>query len=233
MIIFVGGTKRSHVMVIYANDSWLRNKILTLLEPIEIKMRTQISHYLGITYGSDVFYQKHIYKKENIWQTISDNFSNEAFRNKLDPVIKHHTINYGGIFPIWVIVEYLSFNTLSKYFNNLHENDKKNIAKNAFGLNEYILGQWLHVLGVLRNICAHYGYFYRRIFPLRPIIAKSTGWDPTKDNKLFAMFLVMRQLSDEPSWKIFILTVQEKEKTSPYFKLKDFGFPNDWQRYLS
>jgi abortive infection bacteriophage resistance protein len=73
-------------MAIYPNDSWLRNKILTVLGPIEVKTRTQVSHYLGVTYGLDVFYQKSVYKNEPIWQAILDNFSNEIFRNQSDPV---------------------------------------------------------------------------------------------------------------------------------------------------
>lgn len=97
---FRDGTRFSQVMAIYANDSWLRNKILTLLEPIEIKTRTQLSHYLGMTYGPDAYYQKGIYKDETIPQTVLDNFRKESFRNKSDPVIKHHKEKYGGIFPI-------------------------------------------------------------------------------------------------------------------------------------
>ena len=35
---FREGTQFSQVMAIYGNDSWLRNKILTILEPIEVKL---------------------------------------------------------------------------------------------------------------------------------------------------------------------------------------------------
>jgi len=227
------GTQFSQVMAVYGNDSWLRNKILTLLEPIEIMNRTQISHYLGMTYGPDAFYQKGIYKDETIWEVILDIFSKEVSRNRLDPVVKHHTTNYGGIFPIWVVIEFLSFNTLSKFYSNLQERDKKIIARTTYGLNDYLLGQWLHVLSVLRNTCAHYGYLYRREYPLRPIIAKSFSWDPAKDNRLFAMFLVMSRLSDETLWQEFIQIIDEKEKTTQYFHLKDYGFPDNWRSYLT
>jgi len=32
-------------IAVYGNDRWLRNKILSVLEPIEINTRTQISHH--------------------------------------------------------------------------------------------------------------------------------------------------------------------------------------------
>ena len=230
---FREGTQLSQVMAIYSNDRWLRNKILTVLEPIEIKTRTQVSHYLGITYGPDVFYQKDIYKDESIWQAIQGNFSNEITRNQSDPVIKHHRTHYGGLFPIWVIIEFLSFNTLSKFYSNLQEKDKKIIAKNIYGVNDYLFGQWLHVLSVLRNNCAHYGYMYRREYPLRPIMAKTFGWDGTKNTRLFALFLVMRRLSDRRLWQEFIQTISDNEKKMPCFNLEDYGFPDDWRSYLA
>ena len=230
---FREGTQLSQVMAIYSNDRWLRNKILTILEPIEIKTRTQVSHYLGITYGPDVFYQKDIYKDETIWQAIQGNFSNEITRNQSDPVIKHHRAHYGGLFPIWVIIEFLSFNTLSKFYSNLQEKDKKIIAKKIYGVNDYLFGQWLHVLSVLRNNCAHYGYMYRREYPLRPIMAKAFGWDGTKNTRLFALFLVMRRLSDRRVWQEFIQIISDNEKKRPCFNLEDYGFPDDWRSYLT
>jgi abortive infection bacteriophage resistance protein len=230
---FREGTQFSQVMAIYGNDSWFRNKILTVLEPIEIKTRTQVSHYLGITYGPDVFYQKSVYKDEPIWHAILDNFSNEIARNQSDPVIKHHRTHYAGLFPIWVVIEFLSFNTLSKFYSNLQEKDKKIIARNIYGVNDYLFGQWLHVLSVLRNTCAHYGYLYRREYPLRPIMAKSFGWDATKNNRLFALLLVMRRLSDRRLWQEFIQTISDYENAKPFFHLTDYGFPEDWRSYLA
>jgi abortive infection bacteriophage resistance protein len=225
-------THFSQVMAIYANDSWLRNKILTVLEPIEIKMRTQISYYLGMIYGPDTFYRKGIYKNSAICQSILENFTKEISRNKSDPVIKHHQTNYEGLFPIWVVIEYLSFNTLSKFYSNLQEQDKKAIAGSSYRINDYILGQWLHVLSIMRNICAHYGYLYHREYPVRPIIAKSFNWDASKDNKLFAVFLVMRRLSEDQTWQRFMQSLETKVKSSPFFSLQDYGFPDNWRDYL-
>lgn len=229
---FRTGTRFSQIIAVYDNDCWLWNKMLTILEPIEIKTRTQISYYLGMIYGSDAFYQTGIDKDASTHQNIYTNFSNELNRNPSDPVIKHHQTNYGGQFPIWVAIEYLSFNTLSKYYSNLQEKDKKIIARNSYQINDHLFGQWLHTLSVLRNICAHYGYLYRREYPSRPKIATEFGWDPMKNYRLFAMFLVMRWLSDIGIWNAFIHTVGERESTSKFFYLRDYGFPENWNTYL-
>jgi abortive infection bacteriophage resistance protein len=67
---------------------------------------------------------------------------------------------------------------------------------------------------------------------LRPIIAKSFGWDSSKNNRLFAYFLVMRQLSEKATWEEFINSIEESEKHSQFFDLYDYGFPVNWRSFL-
>lgn len=226
------GTTFSRVINIYENDKWLRSEILILLEPIEIKVRTQIAYFLGLTYGPNAFYNDKIYKSIKRQEEIMSTFSKEIQRNPKDPVVKHHFEKYEGKFPIWVIVEYFSFNTLSKYYNNLAESNKKIIAENSFNLNEHLLGQWLHVLSVLRNICAHYGYLFRREYTLRPIIARASKWKPMANFQLFAQFLVIKQLSEPQTWKKFVLNLENKISTGKDFSTYDYGFPTNWQSFL-
>lgn len=229
---FFEGTRFQQIMDIYKNDSWLRNQLLLVLEEIEIKVRTQIAYHLGRTYGSEAFYKMDIYKNTIRHQVLMCNFIKEINRDRSDPVRKHHVVNYGGCFPIWVVVEYFSFSTLSKYFDNLEEADKRVIAKDGFGLNENYLGSWLHALSYLRNVCAHYGHLFRRQHTVRPRLMKSWGWDKSKNHSLYAMFLIMGQLIETVYWNEIIQKIEEKEKVSQYFCLSDYGFPSDWTDYL-
>ena len=122
---------------------------------------------------------------------------------------------------------------LSKYYANLLENDKKQIAKNLNNSNDYLLGQCLHVLSIQRNICAHFGYLYQRDYAIRPIMAKSFHWDPNENGKLFAQFLVMRRLGDKKNWHQFMSEFERNVSERQFFELADYGFPNDWSSYLS
>ena len=221
-----------HIVDIYLNDKWLRNKLLTILEPIEIKARTIIAYELGMKYGSDCFYRKEIYKNEIIHHEIQNAFSIEINRNRRDPIIQHHKHSYQGQFPIWVIVEFLSFNAISKLFGNLKEQDKKQIACHFVNVNENFLSQWLHVLSVQRNICAHYGYLYKREYAVRPRLYKEFKLDTNQNNELFAQFLIMKKLSENDGWQDFIQLIKEKEETNPSFNLIDYGFPENWKYYL-
>jgi abortive infection bacteriophage resistance protein len=139
---FRSGLKFENIVEIYNNDQWLRNRLLMVLEPIEIHIKTRIAYHLSLTYGSDCFYQSRVYKSRHAYNLLLQNFNNEIDRNLRDPVIIHHQNKYAGNFPIWVVVEFLSFNTISKFFENMAERDKKHIANNSFGVNENFLGQW-------------------------------------------------------------------------------------------
>jgi len=66
---------------------------------------------------------------------------------------------------------------------------------------EHFFGQGLHVLSRQRYICAHYSYLFRQEYPIKQILAIFFKWE---DNQLFALFLVVRRLSDRYCWQIFI-----------------------------
>ncbi|MEL7571324.1 MAG: Abi family protein, partial [Eubacteriaceae bacterium] len=212
------------------NDSFLRNSLLKLLEPIEIKIKTHFAYYLSIKYGPECFYDCSLFRNKRIHNEIIGKFKNEIRRNKNDPVIQHHEQKYEGMFPIWVIVEYLSFNSISKAFDNLNENDKKQIANDAFQINEHYLGQWMHVLSVLRNICAHYGYLFRRNFSLRPALYNEFGWNKKQNSKLFA---IIRRLSNREIWNDYFSLFNDYVNMTSSLVLRDYGFPDDWILYLN
>lgn len=155
---FKVGTTFEDIVAVYEFDRWLRNRLLTLLEPIEIHIKTRIAYRLSHSYGSDCFYKDNCFKNIDDFKKVTKDFENERNRNYKDPIILHHETAYRGKYPIWVVVEFLSFRAVSNIFACMHERDKKQIAKDAYNVNEYFLGQWLHTLSVLRNICAHYGY---------------------------------------------------------------------------
>lgn len=229
---FRDGIQFSQIISVYENDRWLRNKILSILEPIEIETRTRIAYHLALSYGSTALYNNSNFKVVDLHKHFLDRFNQEIIHNSRDPVIKHHQNKYGGQFPVWVAVEYLSFNSLSKLYKNLLARDKKEIATVFNKTNYYYLGQWLHSLSILRNICAHYGYLFRREFSIRPVIPKGFKWNPSQNNKLFALFLVMRRLSDRIIWESFMQELIVAEKTKDGFDLCDYGFPTDWESYL-
>ena len=227
---FIQGTTFKKIQSVYENDQFLRNKLLILLEPIEIKFKSCIAYYLGIKYGSDCFYQSDIFSKRSYeYEKIRRNFDREITTQSGEPVIQHHLLKYAGVFPIWVVVEFLSFNSISRLFTSLSGNDKKIISDHTFGVNEFYLESWIHSLCVLRNVCAHYGHLHQRKFSIKPRLFKE--WECTKNDNLYALFQILHRLSEEKTWDEFIKTIVNLEKLNNVFFHQDYGFNKKFDNY--
>lgn len=228
------GTKFETIINIYENDQWLRNKLLFLLESIEIHVKTSIAYYMGLNYGSDCFYVDKIYENKYRFHEIQESFNLEMRResNKKNPVVIHHQQKYDGQFPIWVIVEFLTFSRISIYFSSLPQADRRQIAKHEFNVDEHYFSTWLHSLSVLRNICAHFGHLYQRGLLVTPKIYKDLKIDPQAIQKVFGLCVVINLLIENQKWLPFITAVSERSIQNSSFILSDYGFPINWQDIL-
>lgn len=231
---FIPGTNFSDIVNANSNDSWFRRELSLLLEPLEIKLRSCLAYYLAIQYGSDVFYIKNVFNEKNYYERLQASISNEIRKRQNDPVVLHHNKKYAGKFPIWVIVEFFSFNQTSKLFSSLKTPDQKRIASTYFnGLNEDFLGNWFHALSVLRNICAHFGYLFKRKHNPRPRLMPDFNWDKDKNDELFSYVLILHRLSANTIRDKFITNMETRAANHPSFSLANYGFPNNWQDHLS
>lgn len=228
--VFSDGLRFEDVMGVYNFDQWLRNKLLFLLESVETRAKTELSYYLGMKYGSDCFYQEHPFNNHVIYTRIYENFQREKqFKYKEnDPVVVHHEHFYGGYYPIWVIVEFLSFSSTSQLFYCLNEIDKKAIARERYKIDEAVLASWFHSLSVLRNICAHYGYIFRRNIPIKPRQLKEFPQSTNDQGNLFLFCLVLREISEKSHWQQFFQSFKEHSENLKPFSEVDYGFPDHW-----
>ena len=66
---------------------------------------------------------------------------------------------YNGHFPIWVIIEFFSFGTLSYFYRGMKNNDKAAIAANLYSINYQTLDSWIQdcITGYFRQSpkCRH------------------------------------------------------------------------------
>ena len=231
---FLPGTNFIDIINANTNDSWFRRELSLLLEPLEIKLRSCLAYYLAIQYGSDVFYDRSIFNTKNYYERLFKSISNDLQKRRNDPVVVHHNKKYAGKFPIWVIVEFFSFNQTSKLFSSLKTPDQKRIAYTYFnGLNEDFLENWFHALSVLRNICAHFGYLYKRKHNPRPRLMPDFNWDKDKNDELFSYVLILHRLSGNALREKFINNLSKRTSQNPSFSLENYGFPVDWQDFLN
>jgi len=240
---FYEGITFENLMDIVDFDAELRAAILQVLEYIEVSFRTHIGYYHAKEFGPLGYLDKHSFNDERRFEGFISEFNKIIFSgNRNEVFIKHHLDNYKGKFPFWVVVELLSFGTLSRVFKNLNTNTKVEIANNHYKPIPYhYLENWLQGFVDLRNICAHRGRLYNRYLPFstdlsrldKLLFDKIYAGDAKKNKRIFTKLFVMKKIiNNQAVWNIFILKIKEIFSKYPFVKIINIGFPDNWEELL-
>ena len=222
-------------------DSSIRHILFRYIEYIELRLRTQIGYFIAESCGADAFYHRNCFIHERAAEggEFITNCRNKIFQDfHNDPVIIHHNLNYAGLLPVWVTIEYITFGNLSKLLNLIDSKIQSKIASN-FGIKSNILKNWIQSLVVIRNLCAHHNSLFRTSFRIRPaILHKHSSLGLV--NGIFAnIYCILQLLTDSERARfkreIGYLTISIDELKGNCYKLKigDYGFPANWDRYLT
>ena len=240
---FYNDVKFEDVLEIYFFDMELRNALMQLLAAIEISVRAHVSYVHSKTYGPLGYensrnFHRDSWHKEFIetYNSCIENYAhNEIF-------IKHHIDEYGGKYPLWVLVDILTFGTLSKLFSNLRPSTQIEISKTYY--NDKPIGflrNWLHAASILRNLCAHQGRLFNRsinfaVSFLREDMKIFNTYAIPLDvaNKtLFGYLLNIKKLVPRGEvWEDFNKKFKDLVIKYPFVLLKHYGFPDNWEDFL-
>ena len=129
-------------------------------------------------------------------------------------------------------MELFSFGMLSRFFSDLKPSDQKRLSRALYQASPKEVRSWLRCCTDLRNICAHYGRLYYRIFPATP-----AGFDlkPAQQCRLWGAVLSVRALyPDAQKWNTEILPAMEAlfEEYKQEIDLYHLAFPKDWSDQL-
>lgn len=226
---FYPSTTFEQIVELYRFDEALRSIILKYTQAVEIFMRTTFAHYFSKQYGSLGYLTNGNF--EDPWrhakfvEKLSSllRYSNEVF-------IEHHKTKYHGQFPLWVAVEVMTFDVLSKAYKNMKPEDRQLIAKQTFGVPRAYVENWLECTVVARNISAHNGRFYNR--PLR-IPVKLPKTVKAAPNRFFAYFYAIWKLlpGDELQQQL-VLDIKNLFIKYSFAEYRHLGFPTEWEKYL-
>lgn len=220
------------VYELYIFDKRLRNLVLPMLENIEIAFRTHISYLIAHKYGPLGYKDPKNFRNSAYHKDMIDTF-NYAIDKSDEIFVSHHKNEYNGLFPIWVLVEIISFGTLSKMYNNLLDEDKDEIADKYYNTNGYYVRTWLHALSNTRNICAHYGRLYNKNLTVTPKLFKSDKKRGIENDTVFANIYIMGRLTNDRSeWCCFVRELSRLIQKYDIVDLKYLGFPDDWESIL-
>ncbi len=228
---YIEGTTFRRVYHIYEFDRKLRNLLFKAIEVIEVDLRSQLAHYHAMKYGALGYMDPNNFSEKHDVEKFLKNIKSEITKNKKNLFVKHHLKNYGGQFPIWVIIELFTFGMLSYFYSDLITQDQKVIAR-IFNTSYTNMKSWLKCCTDLRNICAHYGRLYYRVFDSVP-----GGMEIPEDVKcrLWGSVLTVKELYPFPErWNAeFIPQLSALfDEYSENIDLCHIAFPEDWEIQL-
>lgn len=227
------GTRFNRVYRIYEFDRKLRGILFSALEEVEVFLRAKLSHYHAHKYGAEGYLDKNSFAPSRHQQEkFKANIEREISNNQRAAFVMHHQKQYEGHFPLWVIIELFTFGMLSRFFDDMKTSDKKKIASDLYGTVPQNISSWLRCCTDLRNICAHYGRLYYRIFPAIPA---NVSADYRQIRRLWGAMLALKSLyPDSEKWNTEVL--QHLNALFDEYRediiLRHIGFPDDWLQQL-
>ncbi|KXJ47346.1 MULTISPECIES: Abi family protein [Gammaproteobacteria] len=232
---FIAGTGFDQVLELYEFDRHLRALVMDAIERVEVAVRTRITYHMGHTYGA-------------FGHTVAANFhpkfdhfnwlkklEMEASRSS-DQFVRHYKERYNGFptLPVWMLTEVMSFGALSFFYKGLKNPDKRAVAA-YFNLHPKRLGDWLHTLTYVRNVCAHHSRLWNRELAIRPDKAKEPEWQPPvtpRNDRPFYILLMLRYLlrqsGNGDEWAVQIDRLLTPITQTNTYRLA-MGIPEDWK----
>ena len=240
---FQNGTNFNEVVSLYEFDRKLRSLILDAIERVEIAVRTQFTYQMGHRYGAFGYTDKGNFHSKFDHQKWLGKIENEVSWST-DDFIEHYSLKYKGFpkVPIWMLTEVISLGALSVGYRGLINDraqgieDKKLISKH-FSLHHKKLGDWLHTLTYVRNICAHHGRLWNRSLAIKPDRTKDANWLPPmtpRNDRIFYVLLMLRHLLKETGngndWAVEVNNILEPLAAERKWR-SAMGLPENWREH--
>lgn len=159
------GTSLNHLIALYEYDAKLRHQLMAITINIETQLKSLISLHFSLSYGYGYGcgydlpsnftpapkQKKHV---TSLIDKLQDDVE-DAYYYKRTPTICHYMNNYQKV-PLWVLNTIISFGEMSKFYNNLKANMRRNIAADINpNLKSDDLSSALRYLTTIRNKSAH------------------------------------------------------------------------------
>lgn len=218
---------------LYLFNANFRQIIFPEIEQIEINVRCRLANYFAEQYGVLGYLDAKNFAEEEYHKEFLSDIEEEIRRNSKAPFVRNFRENYeGGNLPIYALVEVFSFGTLSKFYKNMHNKDKKAVAK-TFGVGYTYIESWLESISYVRNICAHYGRLYNAKMSKTPMLYKEYTQAGIGNNRIYGVLLCMKHLlKNDTHWNLFVDKIEMLFDKYESVQINTMGFPENWKDML-
>lgn len=225
---FKPSTSVKRLQAIYQFDNDLRGVTMRACQRAEVRLKAAIGMTLALEFGPILpvaaFDDP---KKIEAWNgKVRDAHAQGDSRK--EAYVRHYLDDYKE-FPIWVDLELSTLGNVSKLFSWLNSDMKKKIAE-EYSVRDVYLKNWVHILTVVRNICAHSSRFYGRFLPLAYLIPGKYR-DYFQNRTYFATVFVLSHLLTAPEFENYFDNLKAvTDEYSDTVNLGLLGFQEDWYR---
>ena len=229
---FKNGTNFEEIIKLYYFDKKLRNLIFYAIEKIEVYFRSQIAYVLSKDFGTFGYTKSENFTANTYqhYQLIKD-IEKEVIRSK-EVFVAHFFEKYSeSHLPVWMMVEIISFGTLSKLYKALNPDQKREIT-DGLGLPQKVFDSWFHTLVYVRNVCAHHSRIWNKMLAIKPEVPRKIEFfKPLNNKKIFFVLTMIEFILEKIDDNEFMLKdeLQILLALHPEIKIENMGFPVNWE----
>ena len=240
---FSEGTTFQNIIDIYNFDHQLRHILLTYIETIEVSFKSVYAYEFTKIYGPAGYLNGSNFTNAGQYSsTLKKTEKQKQLRLPHEAYLKHFVNDVKEPIPLWAYVDLMTIADISLLYSISREEVQYPIAARYHlksNKGRKTLGQFMHSMTILRNLCAHGSRLYNRLFEQKPslnrkelnlLIRKENG---TVDNAhLYGFVMIMKRLlpaDDFVTLKSDIMLLTERY---PFVHMKYYGFRDDWKNVL-
>lgn len=227
------GVTFEQIVQLYKFNCKFRQMLFTVIERIEVNLRCRLANHFSSKYGVLGYKDPAHFADPTYHAAFLSDIENEVNRNAKSPFVKNFRENYeNGEIPMYALVELFSFGTLSKFFKNMKNEDKKAVAA-TYGIGYTYFESWIESIAYVRNLCAHYGRLYNAKLSKTPTLYKQYSRAGIGNIRIFGVLLCVSLLVPrDDHWSDFVHQLEDLIHKYPSVKIDTMGFPKNWKEYL-
>ncbi len=241
--VFSKSATFQNIVDIYHFDHELRHILLQYLEVIEVQMKSIYTYEFTKIHGPIGYLNEAFFtSKTKHQEIISKADQQKKQRLPHEAYLKHFVNDLQQDIPLWAYVDLLTISDISFLYSISEQPIKDSIAR-AFGLTmnkgSAILGNYMHSMTIIRNLCAHGSRIYNRLFEQKPSLNKREkallrkNSNGEVDNAHFYGFLlVMKRILPADKFSEMKDSIISLTKKYPFVRMDYYGFRSDWQQKL-
>lgn len=228
------GVTFSQIVQLYKFNCNFRQLLFAIIERIEVNLRCRLANHFSSKYGVLGYEYPANFTDAGYHAEFLDDINQEVGRNSKSPFVRNFRTNYkDGKIPMYALVELFSFGTLSKFFKNMKNEDKKAIAS-TYGIGYTYFESWIESIAYVRNLCAHYGRLYNAKLSKTPMLYKQYTEAGIGNIRIFGVLTcIFHLIPHDEHWEKFVDQLEALIQKYPAVNISTMGFPENWKDYLS